>query len=108
MGNRVLTFQFTAAGTQSWKADRDYVLTGIKPFGSSNALMSTDPSLTITLVTTPAAVRIREDIQMASASLISGVKTPIVKDETYFVTCSAAQTVLFWLESADTVELTAT
>jgi hypothetical protein len=95
----VLAFMFSAASTISWKADADYDVIAVVPSGSSNALLSTDPTLTIANVTTPSANKIVSDILILTANTASkGMSAPVASGSTLFVVSAAQQTVFVYLE----------
>jgi|SRR6267154_3840556 len=102
MPTKVLTFAFNAAGSQSWVADQDYVLSAV--FSTStggNAMVSTDPSLAITDITAAAAKKIIFDLLWFSSTAARqppSAQIPIAEGSTLYVVSGAVLSVLLYLE----------
>jgi chaperone required for assembly of F1-ATPase len=97
----VLAFAFAAQGTSKWTADRDYVFTGaLTTTTTVNACISTDPSLTPSVVNSPTSNFISTDllqyIQTTKASL--NCRQPILAGSTLFVSVTAQCSVIVYLE----------
>jgi hypothetical protein len=111
MSQKVLTFGWSAAGTQNWTADADYILDAIRHsnVGSVGALVvSTDPTLTIANMI--AANQMIKDVIFyteGSANVTqpspAQLKVPINKDTKVFlvITGSTAVSQLFLSDAVD-------
>ncbi len=102
MGGVVIAFLFSAQSTQQWTADQDYVLTVIAPCttAAGNVLVTTDPQLTGTNISAPAANKILYDVlgyqQIATRTNIP-INAPVLAGTTLFVSASVQTTVILYL-----------
>jgi hypothetical protein len=91
---------FSAAGTQSWKADRACILSSVALTTGGNAVVSSNPSLAITDVTAPGANGTRYDVMAFCPAGRSwpaeSMKIPIAAGEAVYVALSGAGTVILY------------
>src|SRR6266576_4481660 len=98
----VVTFMFSASGTQTWTADGDYLLTAVsKTSGTNGAGISTDPRFALSDISAPAKTGTQLEclVNMQSSNTFqSGLRVPVAEGSVLIVTLLAAGSVLCYFD----------
>jgi hypothetical protein len=102
---RLVVFNFSGVGTQSFTPDVDTILVKLATStGSNTVLVSRNPNVTVNDVTSPSATLIRTDVlayQLGGSSSAGGTTEPgilLAAGEKCFVYSSAQGSALLYLE----------
>jgi len=98
---------FSAGGTTSWTPDADYVFIGAiyaSTVGNKFAVISTDPSIAVTLITGGPFPTTGDVIYFCGSLAGVGqlpVRVPILKDQKIYINFNGVASIILYLEPVD-------